>query len=225
MENPADRGPKRYLRTGAILLMTGLCGWLVMQLEILGGRMLQPYWGSNTYVTWGSVIGVFLLSLAAGYLLGGWISSRPRSKMILGLNLSAAGLWLCLIPLMLEPLCYWLEDRGLGVKSGALLSSLALYALPTLLLGTVSPTAVRWLTSSAGESGLKAGLVFAFSTAASFAGCVVTAFYLVLLRASRTNRISGWVLIAMGTFLACSAAIGKPSGAVEEQADETAHPG
>lgn len=186
------------LRTMAILLITGVCGWMVMQLEILGGRMLTPYFGSNIYVTWGSVIGVFLLSLSVGYLLGGWLSRTAWSKVILGANIAVAGGWLCLIPWMLEPVSYYMIDAGLSVKVGALFASIVLFSVPTVLLGTVSPTAVRWLTREADESGLSAGMVYAFSTGASFAGCVVTAFYLVMLSARGTNRVSGAVLILVG---------------------------
>ena len=47
-----------------------LCGAGVLALEILGGRMLTPHFGSGIYV-WGSVISVFLGALSVGYFLGG----------------------------------------------------------------------------------------------------------------------------------------------------------
>lgn len=196
------------LRSAAILFITASCGWMVMQLEILGGRMLTPYFGSNIYVTWGSVIGVFLLSLSVGYMLGGWVSRTQRSKTVLGTNLFVTGVWLCLLPWFVEPVSYALIDIGFGTKMGALVASVILFSLPTVLLGTVSPTAVRWLTSEADESGMKAGLVYAFSTAASFAGCVVTAFYLVLLSTRLTNRLSGFFLVALGVVILAHAWLG-----------------
>jgi hypothetical protein len=79
--------------------------------------------------------------------------------------------------------------------------------VPTVLLGTVSPTAVRWLTRRASDSGLNAGLVLAFSTVASFAGCVVTAFYLVLLSVQRTIFASGVALAALGVTILLQAAV------------------
>src|SRR5690606_8397669 len=45
-------------------------GFCIMSLELLGGRVLAPYFGSSIYV-WGSIITVFMLSLSFGYLLGG----------------------------------------------------------------------------------------------------------------------------------------------------------
>lgn len=65
------------------------------------------------------------------------------------------------------------------------------------MLGTVSPTAVRWLTGRAVDSGVNAGIVLALSTLASFAGCIVTAFYLVLVSMRWTFVISGLALMLL----------------------------
>ena len=124
---------------------------------------------------------------------------------MLGINLMAAGAWLCAMPFFVEPVCDGIFNVGLDEKWGSLLAALVLFGVPTLLLGTVSPTAVRWLTSRASDSGLNTGLVLAFSTVASFAGCVVTAFYLVLLSMRLTICASGVALIALGVTILLSA--------------------
>ena len=200
-----DQSPKKptcanegRLRAVAIIFVACGCGWFVMELEILGVRVLAPYFGSAVYVVMGSVIGVFLLSLSAGYMLGGWLSRKPNSKRTLGINLIAAGMWLCVMPFFTEPVCDRIFNIGLDEKWGSLLAAFLLFGAPTLLLGTVSPTAVRWLTIRASDSGLNAGLVLAFSTVASFVGCVVTAFYLVLLSMRHTICASGIVLVVLG---------------------------
>lgn len=53
-----------------------------MAVEILGGRMLAPVFGSGIEV-WGGIIGVFLLSLSFGYLLGGLLSQKVASINVL----------------------------------------------------------------------------------------------------------------------------------------------
>lgn len=207
----------RKLRAVAIVIIACGCGWFVMELEILGVRVLAPYFGSAVYVVMGSVVGVFLLSLSAGYMLGGWLSKKANSKRLLGGNLMAAGAWLCAMPLFIEPVCDGIFNVGLDEKWGSLLAALVLFCIPTLLLGTVSPTAVRWLTTRASDSGLNAGLVLAFSTMASFAGCVVTAFYLVLLSVQRTIFASGVALVALGvTILLQAATQGRKSQSNED---------
>jgi len=202
-----DNSNGRKLRAVAIILVACVCGWFVMELEVLGVRVLAPYFGSAVYVVMGSVIGVFLLSLSVGYMLGGWLSRKANSKRALGVNLMAAGAWLCAMPFFIEPVCDGIFNFGLDEKWGSLLAAVVLFGPPTVLLGTVSPTAVRWLTRQASDSGLNTGLVLAFSTVASFAGCVVTAFYLVLLSVRRTIFTSGAVLVALGVTILLQAAV------------------
>ena len=87
LSKKAGCAEKPGLRAGAIVLITCLCGWFVMELEILGVRVLTPYFGSAVYVVTGSVIGVFLLSLSAGYMLGGWLSTKDKGRHVLAVNL------------------------------------------------------------------------------------------------------------------------------------------
>lgn len=196
------------LRRVAVVFLTCVSGWFIMELEILGVRILTPYFGSAVYVVMGSVIGVFLLSLSAGYMLGGWLSKQDKNKLILGFNFIIAGAWLCAIPFFAEPVCDGiLLNFRLNEKWGSLLASFIMFGMPTLLLGTVSPTAVRWLTKKASNSGLNTGLVLAFSTIASFAACIVSAFYLVLVSIRKTIFISGFVLIVLGTVILLQAIV------------------
>ena len=195
-----DEGRSGRGRTAAIIFVACLAGWLVMELEILGARMLTPYFGSTVYVM-GSVIGVFLLSLAMGYMLGGWFSSRAGSKAALGVCLLAAGVWLCFLPLFAETACDRIEGTGVDERWGSLAAAFVLFSIPTVLMGTVSPTAVRWLTREAGRSGFTAGVVLCCSTVASFAGTIVTAFYLVGKSMKHTIVISGAALVATGAVI------------------------
>jgi len=186
------------LRATVIITIACMCGWFIMSLEILGVRVLAPYFGSAVYVVTGSVIGVFLLSLSVGYMLGGWLSHKKTSKTLLGINITAAGIWMCALPFFIEPVCEMLFNTALDEKFGSLFASVILFGTPTMLLGTVSPTAIRWLTRRPGDSGFNAGLVLCASTVASFAGCVVTAFYLILLSIRVTICTSGAVLMLLG---------------------------
>jgi len=169
-----------------------------MELEILGVRVLAPYFGSAIYVVTGSVIGVFLLSLSVGYLLGGWLSGKARSLLVLGVVLIVAGAWVCAMPALIEPVCEMPYALGLDEKWGSLVAALVLFGVPTVLLGTVSPSIVHRLVMRAGRPGYHAGLVLSMSTVASFAGCIVTAFYLVLYSLRLTLHVSGVLLAMLG---------------------------
>jgi hypothetical protein len=192
------RAKGRNLRAVGIILIACVCGWFMMELEILGVRVLVPYFGSAVYVVTGSVIGVFLFSLSVGYMLGGWLSGKINAWPALGTAMMATGAWLCAMPFFVEPVCDMIFNIGLDEKWGSLLASLVLFGVPTVLLGTVSPTVMHWLTTQASDSGFNAGLVLATSTVASFAGCVVTAFYLVLYSLWMTLCTSGVILAVLG---------------------------
>jgi MFS family permease len=196
----------RGVRDIAVIGVACVCGWFVMELEILGVRVLAPYFGSAVYVVMGSVIGVFLLSLSVGYMLGGYLSRKAASKRDLGLCIMIAGMWMAALPFFTKPVCERIFDMGLDEKWGSLFASLILFGVPTLLLGTVSPTVVRWLTRRASNAGLNTGVVLALSTVASFAGSVVTAFYLILLSVRHTLGVSGVVLLVLGAAILVHAA-------------------
>lgn len=191
----------RKLRSVGIISLACICGWFVMELEILGVRMLTPYFGSAIYVVTGSVIGIFLLSLSAGYMLGGCTSNSSHTERIVGINLTIAGLWWCILPFFVDPVCEAIFNWSLDEKLGSLIATLILFGVPTMLLATVSPMVVRWLTRKPEDAGFNSGLVLTASTIASFGGCVVTAFYLVLFSLRITICTSGALLIALGVFV------------------------
>src|SRR5689334_24922948 len=70
-------------------LIAGWSGFFVMAVELLGGRLLAPSFGSSIYV-WGAIITVFMLALSLGYLAGGRYSLRTPSVRRLGIVVLAA---------------------------------------------------------------------------------------------------------------------------------------
>jgi predicted membrane-bound spermidine synthase len=152
-----------------------VAGAVLMSLEILGSRVLAPHYG-NSIVVWGSLIGVFLGALSAGYWFGGRLADRiPRAAVIAGL-VAAAGIYMIFIPLM-APLAFLLA--GDSVRSGSLLAAAALFFLPSLLMGAVSPYAIRLEQAQAERIGRSAGGLYALSTLGSISGTIATAFWLV----------------------------------------------
>ncbi len=162
-----------------ILLLAFWNGFAIMTLEMLGGRMLAPWFGNSIHV-WGSLITIFMLALSVGYLLGGgWSLSRP--------SLARFGLLFLLAGIMIAPLA-WVSDAIMqlifnhieDVRAGALTAATALFFLPTVLMGMIGPYSVRLLVEDTAGSGHSAGLLFFVSTAGSALGTLMTSFYLVL---------------------------------------------
>ena len=150
-----------------------------MSVELLGGKILAPYFGSGVYV-WGSIITVFMLSLSLGYLLGGKLSvnnpSLTRFSSIFGLGA------ILLYPLILfaEPVMEFIFLHIEDPRYGSLVASTFLFFLPTVILGMISPYSVRLLVTKVEESGKVAGTLYFVSTLGSAVGTLMTSFYFIL---------------------------------------------
>lgn len=151
-----------------------------MAVELLGGRLLAPTFGSSIYV-WGAIITVFMLALSLGYLAGGRWSTQAPSVRRLGIILTLAALSVGPMLIFGESL---LEAVAIAVpdpRFGSLLAASVLFFVPTFFSGMVSPYAVRLLVPDRATSGRHAGQLYFVSTFGSAAGTLATSFYLVLL--------------------------------------------
>ena len=153
-------------------------GFVIMSLELLGGRIQAPYFGGSIHV-WGSIITVFMLSLAVGYLLGGRLSVRFVSMRVFA-SLFFLGA-IALYPLIAhaDSLMDFVMQRIDDPRYGSLVAASLLFVLPTVLLGMISPYSVRLLARQAHLSGQVAGGLYFVSTLGSALGTLGTSFYLV----------------------------------------------
>ena len=154
-------------------------GWVLMGLEIVGGRMLAPYFGSGVWV-WGSVISVFLAALSIGYFCGGLLSQRFPTGLGLAAVILLSAVWLVPVALWYQPVSDWLSLIEIHERWGSLLAATVLFLPPSALMGMVSPYAVRLVAQNVEAVGRTAGTLYAISTAGSFLGCLLTAFYFIL---------------------------------------------
>ena len=150
-----------------------------MSLELLGGRILAPWFGSSIYV-WGSIITVFMLALSIGYLIGGRLSLRSPTLGKFGCILTLASVILYPTVHLAEPTMVWVFERIEDPRYGSLVASLLLFVAPTIVLGAISPYAVRLLVRVREESGNVAGTLYFVSTLGSALGTLATSFYFVL---------------------------------------------
>ncbi|WNC72288.1 fused MFS/spermidine synthase [Thalassotalea psychrophila] len=162
-----------------IYLLAFSSGFSIMGIELLGGRILAPYFGSSVHV-WGSIITVFMLSLSFGYLLGGRLSLTKPSLKRYGSIFMFAGIALLPIAYFATPMLEFVFDNIEDSRYGSLVASMLLFFIPTIILGMISPYSVRLLVTSHIESGHVAGMLYFVSTLGSAIGTLATSFYLVL---------------------------------------------
>jgi hypothetical protein len=191
-----------------LYLIAGWSGFFVMGIELLGGRLLAPYFGSSIYV-WGALITVFMLALALGYLCGGSASMHaPTLKRLAAIQLGAAFTTLPVL-LLADPLLDHLSVAITDPRYGSLSAAALLFLLPTMISGMVSPYAIRLLVADRISAGSHAGKLYFVSTFGSAAGTILTSFYLVLYL--EVNQIL-LLLLAISTLVSLAAWLAPAAG-------------
>ncbi len=167
-----------------LVVTTTICGALIMVLEVLGSRVIGPFFGVSLFV-WTSLITVTLIALALGYAAGGLVSDKRRSPDYLYAVILISGILVLLIPLAKGPVLKMC--LSLGLRSGAFLGSALLFGPPLFFLGCVSPYVVKIAVKETVHLGRTVGVLYALSTVGSFLGTVLTGF--VLIAYFRVNTI------------------------------------
>jgi spermidine synthase len=186
---------------GYLLFTAVVCGALVMVVEVMGSRVIGPFFGVSLFV-WTSLITVTLLALAGGYALGGLAADRFRQAHYLFAIILVAGVLALLVPALKGPVLK--AAMPLGLRTGAFVSTLILFGPVLLLLGCVSPYLVRLAARELQNIGRVVGGLYALSTIGSTVGTLLTGFVLIAyLGVDEIFAVSGGllVLLAVGYFV------------------------
>src|SRR5713101_1706858 len=172
----------RNIQGWLLILLVFVSGASSLAVEFSGSRLLAPYFGTSLFV-WANLIGLILLYLTIGYYLGGRLADRyPRPEVLYTLTIIAAFL-ISLIPFISKPILEWSQSSfatySVGVFYGSLISVILLFAVPMILLGCVSPFAIRLRIERLGKSGRTAGQLYAISTAGSILGTFLPVLFLI----------------------------------------------
>lgn len=174
-ESPAQpalpRGLRRYLYVTACV-----AGAAIMIVEILGAKMLAPYFGTSHFV-WTAQIAVTLAALAIGYYAGGRLVDRSARLGRLYLAILIAAVALVATVAVREWLAYQLLN--LPLPAGSLLSAVFLFFIPLFLLAMTGPFLVRVVAQSLAGVGGTVGRVSFVSTLGSFIGTAAIGYLLI----------------------------------------------
>ena len=150
--------------------------------EIAAARLMAPWFGASTIV-WANTIATVLVALSVGYALGGRLADRDPTPRGLARLVLAAAVLLAIVPFISGPFLRAsveaLDSVSAGAFVGSLLAVSVLIAAPVLLLGMVSPYAIRLAVDSVEGAGRTAGRLYAISTIGSLVGVFAAALVLV----------------------------------------------
>ncbi len=187
-------------------------GMVTLAVELAASRLLGTVFGTSNLV-WASIIGLILIYLTVGYFIGGkWADKFPEYKyfyLIMLWGAFTAGV----IPLISRPVLRFAADAfdqlDLAVLFGSFFTVLVLFIVPIVLLGTMSPFAIRLAIKKPEEAGQLSGRIYAVSTLGSFIGTflpvlifipligttntfLVFSFYLMLVALAGMTISDGW---------------------------------
>jgi spermidine synthase len=204
-----------------------------LAVEIAASRLLAPYYGSSTIV-WANLIGLVLASLSVGYWLGGRLADRRPEPHVLGTVVLGAAVLVAATPFVAQPFLdvtvEGLDEVSAGAAVGSFFATLALFAPSVILLGMVSPFAVRLALDDVSDAGSVAGRLYAISTVGSLVGTFLSALLLIpLIGTQRTLLAAAALLALVGSLLlrrrwlavplAVAALLAVPPGAIKANDD------
>ncbi len=186
----------KYFLSGLVFVS----GMTSLALEMCASRLLGAYFGTSLFI-WGNLIGLILLYLTIGYFLGGRIADRYPHEQVLCVITAAAALAITVIPFVSQSILTWsvtgIAQVSVSIFASSLIGTMLLFAIPVILLGLVSPFAIRLVTRDVGKSGRVSGSLYALSTVGSILGSFLPVLWLIpWLGVRRTLLVFGVLLFA-----------------------------
>ena len=156
-------------------------GMSIMAVELGASRLLAPYF-SSSQIVWTIIIGTIMIALALGNVWGGRRADLDKNPDKLYRRLILAALWISAIPVLGKFIILALAgvlivaiDTNLLIWA-AFLSCMAIFVAPLFLLGTVTPSLVKYSTDNLEHNGRIVGNLNAFNTIGSIIGTFLPTF-------------------------------------------------
>jgi len=149
-----------------------------MILELVAGRLAAKQFGASLYC-WTSVIGVTLAGLTLGNYIGGRLADSFPGRKIIGMLLAACSVSCVAAIILNNPLGQWSFLWPLGLRARILSHITIVFFIPTLLIGAISPVAVKMAIEHSRFKGGAVGKMYALGAAGSILGTFLAGFWLI----------------------------------------------
>lgn len=169
--------PALTLRLRLYLYLTAaVTGAAIMIVEILGAKMLSPYFGMSHFV-WTAQIAITLVALSCGYYVGGRLADNTQNLAWLYRAIFSAATYLIITVRTCEPVAY--ACLNMNLAAGSLLASGLLFFMPLALLAMTGPFLVRVISSSLAGVGGIVGRLTSVGTVGSLLGTLLIGYILI----------------------------------------------
>ena len=173
---------KRILKSKLYLYLTEFfAGMAVMAVELGASRLLAPYF-SSSQIVWTIIIGTIMIAMALGNMWGGRMADKDPNPDRLYKRILLAAIWIAAIPVIgkyiiigISGLLVITIDQNFLIIA-AFLSCMIIFVFPLFLLGTVTPSLVKYTVGSLDDSGKTVGTLGACNTIGSILGTFLPTF-------------------------------------------------
>ena len=156
-------------------------GMSVMAVELGASRLLAPFF-SSSQIVWTIIIGTIMIAMALGNIYGGRAADKNPDPDRLYRRVMIAAVWIAFIPVLGKYIIVGISALLiLSVNSGFLIiaafaACMIVFVFPLFLLGTVTPSLVKYTVDSLDDSGKIVGNLNASNTIGSIIGTFVPTF-------------------------------------------------
>ena len=156
-------------------------GMAVMAVELGASRLLAPYF-SSSQIVWTIIIGTIMIAMALGNIYGGRSADKNPNPDKLYFRIIVAAIWIAAIPVVGKYIILGISGILIIAVSNnfliiaAFLACMIIFVFPLFLLGTVTPSLVKYTVNSLDDSGRTVGTLGAFNTIGSIIGTFLPTF-------------------------------------------------
>ncbi|SDB55820.1 Spermidine synthase [Ruminococcaceae bacterium FB2012] len=214
-KNMADNQEKpkaKILNKKLYLYLTEFfAGMSVMAVELGASRLLAPYF-SSSQIVWTIIIGTIMIAMALGNYFGGrWADKDPDPDKLYKRILFSA-VWIAAIPFVGKLIIVGVTGVLIVTVNtnflvwAAFLACMLIFVFPLFLLGTVTPSLVKYTTDSLEDNGRTVGTLGAFNTIGSIIGTFAPTFITIpAVGTAVTFMIFSGILLLLGIvyFISC----------------------
>ncbi len=179
-------------------------GMSVMAVELGASRLLAPYF-SSSQIVWTIIIGTIMIAMALGNIYGGKSADKNPDPDKLYARILVAAVWIAAIPffgkfviLGISALLVVTVNTNFLIWA-AFITCMVVFVFPLFLLGTVTPSLVKYTVDSLDDSGKTVGTLGAFNTIGSIIGTFIPTFVSIpAVGTAATFLIFAGILLVLG---------------------------
>ena len=195
----------KILKNKTFLYLTEFfAGVSVMAVELAASRLMAPYFSSSQSV-YTIIIGTVMIAMALGNLYGGRSADKNPDPAVLYRRILVSAAWIAAIPLLGRYVILGISGILVLTVStnfltiAAFASCMIVFVFPLFLLGTVTPSLVKYTVDSLDDSGSVVGRLGACNTIGSILGTFLPTFVTIpSVGTAATFIIFSGVLMAIG---------------------------